>query len=98
MLLIIIGVQWPNFEYDEKIPVPRDINIKYRENIRIINPDLFFRLIGLGRKYKEKFNEIIDKNFDYNELETLLRKIETKLHNTEELKEDLKQMEWFFFL
>ncbi|MFX0011341.1 MAG: hypothetical protein ACFE9R_13580, partial [Candidatus Hermodarchaeota archaeon] len=98
MLLLIVGVQWPNFEYNETIAVPRDVSIKYRENIRIINNDLFIRFIGIEGKNRDLFNKIIDSDFDYNELEVIIGKIETDLHDTEELKYDLKKMEWFFFL
>ena len=98
MLLLIVGVQWPNFEYGETMAVPRDTKIKYSDNIRVINKDLLVRLIGIQGDYKDILNEIINLNFDYAELETLLKKINTNLHNTEELKEDLKKMEWYFFL
>ena len=98
MLLLIVGVQWPNFEYDETMAVPRDVSIKYRDNIRILNKNLLVRLIGIQGKYNDMLNEIIELNFNYQELEMFLKKIETNLHDTEELKEDLKRMEWFFFL
>ena len=98
MLLLIVGIKWPNFEYSETMAVPRDTSIKYRDNIRVINKDLLVRLIGIQGDYKDILNEIIDLDFDYAELETLLKKIETNLYDTEELKEDLKRMEWFFFL
>ncbi len=98
MLLLIVGIQWPSFEYDDLIAVPRDNSIKHKDNIRIINNDLLLRLIGIEGNNKDIFNKIIEANFDYNELNVLLKKIETQLHDTEELKYDLKKMEWFFFL
>ena len=98
MLLLIVGIQWPSFEYSETIAVPRDINIKHRDNIRIINIDLFIQFIGIEGKDRDLFSKIIESNLDYNELEALSKKVETNLHDTEELKYDLKKMEWFFFL
>jgi len=98
MFLLIVSIEWPAYQYDNLIPLPRGINIKHRENIRIIKHDLFSTLIGLKGEYKTAFNEIIDLNYNFNALQQLSETSKIVLHETTELKNDLKQKKWFFLI
>jgi polyhydroxyalkanoate synthesis regulator phasin len=58
-LMFIIGTNCSStFHNQRSFTPPEDKNITYRENIRIINNDLFADLIGLESKYRKSFFEI----------------------------------------
>jgi len=98
MVLFIVGIPWPILEYDEVMKIPMDKSIRFRDNIRIINIDLFIRLIGMDGQYKDNLLEIIELDFNYEKLQKIFEKISINLYGTEELKQDLKQKEWFFLI
>ncbi|MHA2400562.1 MAG: S8 family peptidase [Promethearchaeota archaeon] len=91
IFLFIVGIKWyPSFKKKNTVSVPEDNRIKYPENIRIINSNLFASLLGLDHKYRDKLFEIITSN----------EKIESYYinpHNIDELKEHLKENRWFLF-
>ncbi|MFX0080716.1 MAG: hypothetical protein ACFE94_03090 [Candidatus Hodarchaeota archaeon] len=72
--------------------------IKHPEHIKIINLDLFSKIILLDNQYKTNLNNIISLNYDLKALEDLFKSTTVQLHETNELKDDLKQKEWFFLV
>ncbi|MFX1233530.1 MAG: DUF2341 domain-containing protein [Promethearchaeota archaeon] len=98
MFLLIVGFPWPILEYDEIMSIPMDNSIQYKDNIRIINIHLLARLIGMEGQIKDALMEIIDLDFNFEELQKINTEVKIELHNTEELKQDLKQKEWFFLI
>ncbi|MEJ2248442.1 MAG: DUF2341 domain-containing protein [Candidatus Lokiarchaeota archaeon] len=69
MFLIIVGIDWPAYQYEETMIVPHVKAIKYRENIKVINHNLFADFIGLKGDYSAKFNEIIESKYDIDQLD-----------------------------
>ena len=98
MMLLIIGIEWPSYHYDDIIPVPKDKDIKFHENIKIVNLDLFSKIMLIDEQSKVKLNEIVDLKNDLNALENLYNATKIQLHDTTELKDELKQKGWFFLI
>ncbi|MFX1380573.1 MAG: S8 family peptidase [Promethearchaeota archaeon] len=89
LFLFIVGIRWyPSFKKRETISIPQDNRIKYEENIRVINSNLFAILIGFDDKYRDILFKIIDSNkiFECNNINR---------HNIDELKADLRRNRWF---
>ncbi|MFX0104816.1 MAG: hypothetical protein ACFE75_04945, partial [Candidatus Hodarchaeota archaeon] len=93
VVLIIVGIKWPENIEIQTIDIPPNKGIKHQENIRIIHYELFSTLIGLKGTYEGAFNEIIDL-YNKSELD-ILREIhessEIIIHSTDELLYDLKE-------
>ncbi len=98
MMLLIIGIEWPSYHYDDIIPVPKGKDIKFHENIKIVNLDLFSKIMLINEQYKMKLNEVVDLKNDLNALENLYNATKIQLHDTNELKDELKQKGWFFLI
>ncbi len=98
MILYIVGIEWPAYNYEEKINLPKDKTIKYPENIKIFDLNLFFRIFLIDDQYKAKLNNIIDLKSDIKALEELFETSKIHLHNSQELKDELKQKGWFFLI
>ncbi|MFW9875359.1 MAG: DUF2341 domain-containing protein [Candidatus Thorarchaeota archaeon] len=98
MILYIVGIEWPAYNYEETINLPKDSKIKYPENIKIINVNLFYRIFLLSEQCQKEFQNIINLNYDLNELKELYESKRIAFHDTAELKEDLKQKGLFFLL
>ena len=101
LMLFIIGIQWPKFQNDEIMEIPKNNTLNYPENIRIIKPSLFEDLIGMSGQYKGEFYRIVEyiDSDALNHLDSLQdfhdsNNVES--HNTSELKDDLRQAGWFF--
>ena len=92
--LIIVGIKWPRSQNIQTLDIPYDIGIKYRENIQVIHHELFAIKIGLEQNYKVAFNEIIDlyNQMDYEFLHKVHQSNTVRIHNTEELKQDLNRI------
>ncbi|MFX0040273.1 MAG: LamG-like jellyroll fold domain-containing protein [Promethearchaeota archaeon] len=93
VLLLIVGIKWPNDVEAQIIGTPPAIGIEYQENIRIIHYELFITLIGLKGAYEIAFKEIIDL-YDKSEIEILRETQESSeviIHSTDELRYDLKE-------
>jgi hypothetical protein len=92
MILMIIGIRWPKDVESQTFEVIRDKKIKYPENIKIGNFELFADLIGLKGTYKVALEEIINL-YDKSDLDILQKSHESstvKMHDTNELIHDLK--------
>ncbi|MFW9902510.1 MAG: hypothetical protein ACFFDY_14685, partial [Candidatus Thorarchaeota archaeon] len=98
MILLIVGIEWPSYHYEETMPVPRDKIITYPDNIKIVNVDVFSKIILLGEQFTMKLNNIIDLKFDLRALEDSFKATTIHLHDTNELKDELKQKGWFFLI
>ena len=92
--LIIVGIKWPRSQNIQTLDIPYDIRIKYRENIQVIHHELFAIKIGLEQNYKVAFNEIIDlyNQMDFEFLHKVHQSNTVRIHNTEELKQDLNRI------
>jgi hypothetical protein len=97
MMLYIVGIEWPAYNYGDKINLPKDSKIKYPENIKVINVNLFSRIFLLSEKNQEELQNIIKLN-DLDQLKELNESMKIGLHDTEELKDELKQKGWFFLI
>ncbi|MEJ2248441.1 MAG: LamG domain-containing protein [Candidatus Lokiarchaeota archaeon] len=98
MLLFIVGIDWPAYQYEETMIIPRTKSIKYSQNIRIVKHNLFADFIGVNEKYTEKLNKIIESKYDLDKLHGMTKVLKTQIHDTIELKEDLKQKKWFLLI
>jgi hypothetical protein len=98
MILYIVGIEWPVYNYEETINVPKDKRVKYPENINIINLDLFSRIILLDEQYQKELRNVINLNHDLDALKELYESKRIALHDTTELKDKLKQKGWFFLI
>ena len=92
-LLIIIGLNWPTYEYEKIITLPQNERIKYQENIKIIDTELFTDFIGLNDKYRTNFNNLIKsfKKMDYKALQKYHDANGNIYHDTDDLRDDLIQ-------
>ncbi|MFX1525515.1 MAG: hypothetical protein ACFFCC_18560, partial [Promethearchaeota archaeon] len=97
MILYIVGIEWPAYNYEERINLPKDSKIKHPENIKVINVNLFSRIFLLSGKNQEKLQKIINLN-DFDRLQEVNESMKIAIHDTEELKDELKQKKWFFLV
>ncbi|MHA2282551.1 MAG: hypothetical protein ACXAC5_17055 [Promethearchaeota archaeon] len=98
MILYIVGIEWPAYNYEDKINLPKDKDIKYPENIIIIDLNLFSRIFLLSEQYQKELHNIINSNYDLDQLKELYESTRIALHDTTELKDELKQKGWFFLI
>ncbi|MFW9941410.1 MAG: DUF2341 domain-containing protein [Candidatus Thorarchaeota archaeon] len=98
MILYIVGIIWPAYNYEETINLPKDSKIKYPENIKIINVSLFYRIFLLNEQYQREFQNIINLNDDLIALKEIYESTRITLHDTTELKDELKQKGLFFLI
>ncbi|MFX0083595.1 MAG: DUF2341 domain-containing protein [Candidatus Hodarchaeota archaeon] len=98
MVLYIVGIKWPAYNYEETINLPKDSKIKYPENINIINVNLFYRIFLLSEQYQKEFQNIINLNDDLASLKEIYESTGIALHDTTELKDELKQKGLFFLI
>ncbi|MFX1595757.1 MAG: DUF2341 domain-containing protein, partial [Promethearchaeota archaeon] len=98
MMLFIVGVEWLAYHYEDTLNLPHDRTISYPENIKIINLNLFSRIFQLTDAYQTEFSRIINLNDNLEALKELYESNEIALHDTAELKEELKQKGWFFLI
>lgn len=91
MLFFIVGTRWFKRNDIKKLPVNK--KILFPENIRIISHVLFANLIGLKGKIKEKFNDAIyyNYNFDLDSLNRMVNLLENEVYENEAFKKDLKK-------
>jgi hypothetical protein len=91
--LIIVAIKWPKNQNIQTLDLPDDIRIKNRETIQVISYELFINILGLEQNYRVAFNEIIElytqSNLDF--LHIVHQSNTIRIHNTEELKNDLKK-------
>jgi thermitase len=60
IITFVIGINWPSrFQHRHSFSPPEDINITYKENIRIINCNLFADFIGFEGQYRDQFFKAI---------------------------------------
>jgi len=93
MILMIVGIKWPVDKETQIIEVSQTEKIKYPENIKVVHYEFFAEIIGLKGDYEVALKETIDL-FEKSELEILqdLHNSSTvKMHDTEELLQDLKE-------
>ena len=98
MMLFIVGLEWPAYYYEETMTVPKDKDIKYTENIKVINLNLFSRIFTVKDQYQTKLTNVIDLKYDLKSIKELYESTKTALHDTSELKNELKQKGWFFLI
>ena len=98
MILFIVGLEWPVYNYEETMSIPKDKDIKYPENIKVISLNLFSRTLGLSDEYLTNLNNLIDLEYDLESIKELYESTKTTLHDTDELKNELKQKGWFFLI
>ena len=98
MMLLIVGLEWPTYHYEERMNVPKDKDIKYTENIKVINLDLFSRIFDVKDQYQSNLMNVINLKDDLKGLKELYESTKIDLHDTNELKKELKQKEWFFLI
>ncbi|MFX1590937.1 MAG: hypothetical protein ACFFC1_22610 [Promethearchaeota archaeon] len=98
MILHIVGIEWPAYNYVEKINLPTDQKIKYPENIFITNLNLFFRIFLIPEQYQKELHKIFSLKHDLAQLKDLFESTKIALHGTDELKDELKQKGWFFLI
>ncbi|MFX1298952.1 MAG: OmpL47-type beta-barrel domain-containing protein, partial [Promethearchaeota archaeon] len=93
IMLFIVGLSWPTFQYEQTMNLPQDDRIDYPENIRIINHELFADLVGLEDKFRSRFDKIIElhQSFDSNALKKIHDSFKDIPHTTVDLKENLRQ-------
>ncbi|MFX1425717.1 MAG: S8 family peptidase [Promethearchaeota archaeon] len=61
IITFIIGIDWPStFQNRHSFSPPEEINILYKENIRIIDCNLFADFIGLEGEYRGQFFKTIN--------------------------------------
>ncbi|MFX1276460.1 MAG: hypothetical protein ACFFAT_15650, partial [Promethearchaeota archaeon] len=66
VMLFIICLKWPNFQYVRHLELPVDVSINVRKNTRIINTQLFTELMDFNKTYTDKFETILKLNKDRN--------------------------------
>ncbi len=66
------------------------------ENIKVINLNLFSRIFALKGQYQTMFTSVIDLKYDLESIKELYESTKIALHDTTELKNELKQKGWFF--
>ncbi|MFX1307338.1 MAG: hypothetical protein ACFFBF_16010, partial [Promethearchaeota archaeon] len=98
MMLFIVGVEWLAYHYDDTLTLPQDKNINYPENIKVINLNLFSRIFQITNEYQKELNKIMELKDDLEVLKKLYESRKITLHDTTELKEELKQKGWFFLI
>jgi hypothetical protein len=61
IITFVIGLNWPSaFQDRQSFAPPEDSNITYKENIRIINCNLFANFIGFEGEYRARFFKIVN--------------------------------------
>ncbi|MFX1427834.1 MAG: hypothetical protein ACFFBE_15375, partial [Promethearchaeota archaeon] len=98
MILHIVGIEWPAYNYAEKINLPADQKIKYPENISVTNLNLFFRIFLIPEQYQKELHKIFNLEHDLMKLKEFFESTKIALHGTDELKDELKQKGWFFLI
>ena len=107
VMLLIVGLNWPAYQYEQTIDVPQGTRITYPENISIIDHELFADFVGFTGKDRARFNKLIElhQKMDLPALKKIFDSIKITPHDTEDLKYDLKQKrlikedlnEYFYF-
>ncbi|MFX1549681.1 MAG: DUF2341 domain-containing protein [Promethearchaeota archaeon] len=98
MILFIVGLEWLAYHYDDILILPQDKTINYPENIKTINLNLFSRIFQLTSECQKELNKIVNLNDNFEALKKLYESSKITLHDTAELKEELKQKGWFFLI
>jgi len=98
MILLIVGLEWPAYNYGEIINLPTDKSIKYPKNVKIVNFNVFSRIFLINEQYQKDLQNIINSHYDFDSLNESFEKTRTVLHDTSELKDDLKQKGLFFLI
>ncbi|MFX0004454.1 MAG: hypothetical protein ACFE9J_13305, partial [Candidatus Hermodarchaeota archaeon] len=98
MMLFIVGLEWLAYQYDDTLTLPKDKSISYPENIKTINLNLFSRIFQLTNECQKELNKIVNLNDNLEALKKLYESSKISLHDTAELKEELKQKGWFFLI
>jgi len=98
MMLFIVGLEWLAYHYDDILTLPQDKSINYPENIKTINLNLFSRIFQLTNECQKELNKIVNLNDNLEALKKLSESSKITLHDTMELKEELKQKGWFFLI
>ena len=62
MMLFITCLEWPLFQYAQRMELPNDTSMQVRKNVRIINYQLFTELMDFNMIYKDKFAKILKLN------------------------------------
>jgi hypothetical protein len=92
-ILIIVGINWPESEHNITLNVPKDERIINSEDIKVVHHDLFIKLMGIEEEGEKEFKKIVsfNNNKDKDSLKEQYSKIQVKLHDTDELKNDLRE-------
>jgi len=90
-MLYIVGTKW--YPYDSVKNLPKHEGILHPDNIKVISHDLFAEFIGLKADALEKYEQIIDLNYN-GDVATLKRIHESnrvEWNDSTSLKEDLRE-------
>jgi hypothetical protein len=98
MILLIVGLEWPAYNYGERINLPADKSIKYPKNIKIVDLNLFSRIFLINEQCQKDLQNIINLHYDFDSLNERFEATRIALHDTPELKDELKQKGWFFLI
>ncbi|MFX1323307.1 MAG: hypothetical protein ACFE8N_00005, partial [Promethearchaeota archaeon] len=93
VILIIVGIKWPQNIKEQTIEIPPVIGAEYQNTIRIIHYELFTTLIGLSGAFETAFKEIINlyNNSELDFLQKTHESSEVIIHSTDELRYNLKE-------
>ena len=88
LLLIIVALNWPNYNYIQRFNLPDNQLITYQENIRVINSDLFAEFVGLTGEFRVCFDYLLKsyQKLDSKALKKYINTEGTKFHGTADLK------------
>ena len=94
IMFFIVGTNWYHDWVGRVRDLPDVSRVKYPNNIRVINIDLFADLIDLEDIYREKLREIIrlNKNNDLDALVEIKENTNIMKHDTNELREAFKEV------
>ncbi len=91
LMLYIVGTNW--YPYDLTKPLPNDNSILYPENTKVISHELLADFIGLQGEERERYERIINLNYDedIDSLKKLHNENKIDWYNKANLREELKQ-------
>ena len=91
LMLYIVGTNWYPYELIKRIP--NDNSILYPENAKIISHELLADFIGLQGKERERYENIIDLNYDgdIDSLKRIHNENKINWYHKNDLRKELKQ-------
>ena len=90
LMLYIVGTRW--YPYDNVKTLPKHEGILHPDNIKVISHDLFAEFIGLKADALERYEQIIDLNYndDINTLKKIHESNQVRWNYSSTLKKDLR--------